>query len=419
MFRNYLDSDEVPKYYYNINADIDVPEPINSEGGHQLENLSKIFTAEVLKQEMSKERFIKIPDVIREYYQRLGRPTGLFRAKSLEEKLNTPAKIFYKREDTSPLGSHKLNSALPQAYYASKEGVEKLTTETGAGQWGSALAAACSFMGIDCDVYMVNVSYNQKIMRKRIIEMYGGNLFASPSNNTDVGREILNDTPKHPGSLAIAISEAIEVALADDNIKYSLGSVLNHVMLHQTIIGQEVQNQLKVEDIEPDVLIACVGGGSNFAGFTYPFVHEKLNGGSDHEIIAVEPSACPTLTKGEYKYDFGDSSGFTPMLKMFTLGHNFIAPSIHAGGLRYHGMSPQISILKETDIIKAVSVDQNDAFSAAKLFANTEGLIPAPESSHAIKIAINEALKCKGTGETKNIIFNMSGHGLLDLAAYS
>jgi tryptophan synthase beta chain len=419
MFRSYLDSDEVPKYYYNINADIDVPNPINSEGGHQLENLSKIFSNEILKQEMSKERFIKIPGVVREYYQRLGRPSGLFRAKSLEEKLNTPAKIFYKREDSSPLGSHKLNSALPQAYYAMKEGVEKLTTETGAGQWGSALSAACSFIGIDCDVYMVKVSYNQKPMRKTVIEMYGGNIFASPSNNTDVGREVLNDTPNHPGSLAIAISEAIEVALANDNIKYSLGSVLNHVMLHQTIIGQEVQNQLEVNDIEPDVLIACVGGGSNFAGFTYPFVHESLNGDSSPEIIAVEPSACPTLTKGEYKYDFGDSLGFTPLLKMFTLGHDFVAPSIHAGGLRYHGMSPQISVLKNEGIIKAVSAEQDDAFSAAKLFANSEGLIPAPESSHAIKVVIDEALKCKDTGESKNIVFNMSGHGLLDLTAYS
>ncbi|MDR3063274.1 MAG: TrpB-like pyridoxal phosphate-dependent enzyme [Methanobrevibacter sp.] len=421
MYNITLPSDEVPKHWYNINPDlpIELPMPIDGEGGHQVENLPIIFTKAVLEQEMSMERYIKIPKEVRDIYQRIGRPTPLFRAKSLEEKLNTPAKIYYKREDSSPAGSHKLNSALAQAYYAREEGVEKLTTETGAGQWGSALALACSMMGIECDVYMVKVSYNQKPFRKTVMELYNSNIYASPSMNTDVGRKINKETPEHPGSLGIAISEAIEVALANENTKYSLGSVLNHVMLHQTVIGQELKKQLEIAEEEPDVFIACVGGGSNFAGSMYPLIKDKLDGKIDAEFLAVEPSSCPTLTKGSYEYDFGDTEGFTPMLKMFTLGHDFIAPSVHAGGLRYHGMSPQVSVLAKANVIKPVSVAQEDIFKAAQLFASTEAIIPAPESSHALKIGIDEAKKAKETGEEKTIVINLSGHGLLDLQGYS
>ncbi|KZX13087.1 TrpB-like pyridoxal phosphate-dependent enzyme [Methanobrevibacter curvatus] len=421
MYNITLPSDEVPKHWYNINPDlpIELPMPIDGEGGHQVENLPIIFTKAVLEQEMSMERYIKIPKEVRDIYQRIGRPTPLFRAKSLEEKLNTPAKIYYKREDSSPAGSHKLNSALAQAYYAREEGVEKLTTETGAGQWGSALALACSMMGIECDVYMVKVSYNQKPFRKTVMELYNSNIYASPSMNTDVGRKINKETPEHPGSLGIAISEAIEVALANENTKYSLGSVLNHVMLHQTVIGQELKKQLEIAEEEPDVFIACVGGGSNFAGSMYPLIKDKLDGKIDAEFLAVEPSSCPTLTKGSYEYDFGDTEGFTPMLKMFTLGHDFIAPSVHAGGLRYHGMSPQVSVLAKANVIKPVSAAQEDIFKAAQLFASTEAIIPAPESSHALKIGIDEAKKAKETGEEKTIVINLSGHGLLDLQGYS
>ncbi|MDR0911421.1 MAG: TrpB-like pyridoxal phosphate-dependent enzyme [Methanobrevibacter sp.] len=421
MYKIELPSDETPKEWYNINPDLplELPMPIDSEDGKQVESLPIIFTQAVLEQEMSMERYIKIPKEVREIYQRIGRPTALYRAKTLEEKLNTPAKIYFKREDSSPVGSHKFNSAIAQAYYAKKEGVERLTTETGAGQWGSALALACSMMGIECDVYMVKVSYNQKPFRKTVMETYKGNIYASPSDNTEVGRKILKETPEHPGSLGIAISEAIEVALEDEKTKYSLGSVLNHVMLHQTVIGQELKKQLEIAEEEPDTYIACVGGGSNFAGSMYPTIKDKIDGKIDADIIAVEPSSTPSLTQGKYEYDFGDTMGFTPMLKMFTLGHDFVAPSVHAGGLRYHGMSPQVSVLKQAGIIEARSVHQEEIFKAAQLFANTEAIIPAPESSHAIKIAIDEARKAKETGEEKTIVFNLSGHGLLDLQGYA
>ncbi|MCL2687888.1 MAG: TrpB-like pyridoxal phosphate-dependent enzyme [Methanobrevibacter sp.] len=420
MYKIELSSDDVPKKWYNINPDLpgELPPPMNSEGKNQIESLPQIFSKGVLEQEFAQERYITIPKKVRDLYMRMGRPSPLFRAKALEELLNTPAKIYYKREDMSPTGSHKLNSAIPQAYYAQKDGVERLTTETGAGQWGTALSLACSQMDIDCTVYMVKVSFDQKPFRKAIMEIYGGELYPSPSAHTEFGKKVLAETPDHPGSLGIAISEAIEDALANENVYYSLGSVLNHVMLHQTVIGQEVKTQLEIAEEEPDMLIGCVGGGSNFAGFSYPFIKDKLDGNSDCKFIAVEPSTCPTLTKGSYDYDFGDTEGLTPLLKMFSLGHDFVAPSVHAGGLRYHGMSPQISLLTKEGYIEPRSVHQNEVFKAGITFAKSEGVVPAPESTHAIKAVIDEAKKCKETGEEKTIVFNLSGHGLLDLTGY-
>ena len=416
-----LNSNEVPKEWYNINADlpVELPMPQNSEGKDQIASLQKAFTKAGLEQEFATERYIKIPKEVRELYMQMGRPSPLFRATRLEEYLGTPAKIYYKREDTSPTGSHKLNSAIPQAYFAKKEGVERLTTETGAGQWGTALSLACNLLDLECTVYMVKVSFNQKPDRKNIMNIYNGNVFASPSENTKIGREILAQNPDHHGSLGVAISEAMEEALENDEVKYTLGSVLNHVMLHQTIIGQELKKQLEIADEEPDVMIACAGGGSNFAGSLFPFIKDKIAGKSDTQFIAVEPSACPTLTKGSYEYDFGDVNGFTPMLKMFTLGHDFVAPSVHAGGLRYHGMSPQVSLLTKEGYIEPRSAHQRDVFEAGITFARNEGILPAPETTHAIKVAIDEALKCKQTGEEKTIVMNFSGHGMLDLKGYA
>jgi len=415
-----LSSDDVPIKWYNINADlpVELPMPQNSEGKDQIGNLPKIFCKECLDQEFSTERYIKIPNEVRQLYQRLGRPTPLCRAVGLEEKLNTPAKIYYKREDLSPTGSHKLNSAIAQAYYAKKEGVERLTTETGAGQWGTALSLASSLMDLECTVYMVRVSFDQKPFRKTIMQLYDGKVYASPSMQTEVGKKILEETPDHPGSLGIAISEAVEEALADDKVKYTLGSVLNHVVLHQTVIGQEIQTQLEIAEEEPDTMVACVGGGSNFGGSLFPFLREKIKGNSDCEFLAAEPSACPTLSEGEYRYDFGDNMGFTPLLKMFTLGHDFVAPSVHAGGLRYHGMNSQISLLTKEGYITPRTAHQNEVFKAGKLFAQTEGVIPAPETCHALKVAIDEAQKCKQTGEEKTIVVNFSGHGLMDFKGY-
>lgn len=421
MFRIDLPSYDVPKKWYNINADLPskLPKPKNSEGKDQVGDLPNILVNECLKQELSNERYIKIPKEIRNLYQRMGRGTPLCRAHGLEEKLNTPAKIYYKREDTSPTGSHKLNSAIAQAYFAKKEGVERLTTETGAGQWGTALSLASSLMGLDCTVYMVRVSFEQKPFRKSIMQIYDGNVYPSPSMHTEVGRKINAETPDHPGSLGIAISEAIEEALADEKTKYSLGSVLNHVVLHQTVIGQEIKTQLEIAEEEADTVIACVGGGSNFGGSVFPLMKDKLDGNSDTEFIAVEPSACPTLTQGEYRYDFGDNMAFTPLLKMFTLGHDFVAPSVHAGGLRYHGMNPQVSLLANEGYINCRTAHQRDVFAAGQMFAQCEGVIPAPETNHAIKVAIDEARKCKETGEEKTILVNFSGHGLMDFKGYS
>ena len=416
-----LSSDEVPKQWYNMLADLPVPLPApkNSEGKDQISSLQLAFTKSALEQEFATDRYITIPNEVRELYMEMGRPSPLVRANKLEEYLNTPAKIYFKREDSSPTGSHKLNSAIPQAYFAKKEGVERLTTETGAGQWGTALSLACNLLDIECTVYMVKVSFNQKPDRKNIMDIYDSNVFASPSENTKVGREILADNPDHPGSLGVAISEAMEEALEHDEVKYSLGSVLNHVMLHQTVIGQELKTQLEIAEETPDVMIACAGGGSNLAGSLFPFIKDKIDGNSDTEFIAVEPSACPTLTEGSYDYDFGDSNGFTPMLKMFTLGHDFVAPSVHAGGLRYHGMSPIVSLLAKEGYITPKAVHQKDCFNAGILFARNQGIVPAPETTHAIRATIDEALKCKETGEEKTIVMNFSGHGMLDLKGYA
>jgi len=420
MYKIELSSEDVADKWYNINADLpaELPMPMNSEGKEQIESLGRVFSKGVLSQEFSKDRYIDIPKPIRELYQRIGRPSPLFRAKGLEEKLNTPAKIYYKREDLSPTGSHKLNSAIAQAYFAKEDGIERLTTETGAGQWGTALSLACSLMDIECVVYMVRVSYNQKPFRRNIMEIYNAKLYSSPSENTEYGKKVLSEKPDTDGSLGIAISEAMEEALSLDNTYYSLGSVLNHVMLHQTVIGQEIQKQLEIAEEEADVFIACAGGGSNFAGSAFPFLKDKLQGNSNCKFIAAEPKSCPTLTAGEYKYDFGDTNGFTPLLKMFTLGSDFVAPSVHAGGLRYHGMSPQVSLLVKEKYIEPRAVEQVDAFKSGVLFANCEGVLPAPETTHGIKIAIDEALECKKSGEEKTIILNFSGHGLLDLQGY-
>ncbi len=420
MYKIQLSSDDVPTKWYNINADlpVELPAPKNSEGRDQISTLPDIFVGECLNQEFSTDRYISIPKEVREIYQQIGRPTPLYRATKLEEKLNTPAKIYYKREDTSPTGSHKLNSALAQAYYAREQGIERVTTETGAGQWGSALALACSMMGIDCTVYMVRVSYDQKPFRKGVMQLYNSTIHASPSTNTEVGRKVLEETPDTPGSLGIAISEAVEDALSDDNVRYTLGSVLNHVILHQTVIGQEIKTQLEIAEEEPDTMIACVGGGSNFGGAMFPFMKDKIHGNSDTEFIAVEPSACPTLTQGSYDYDFGDNVGFTPLLKMYTLGHQFVAPSVHAGGLRYHGMNTQVSLLTHEGYITPKAVHQKDVFTAGQIFANCEGIIPAPETCHAIAATIDEARRCKETGEEKTIVMNFSGHGLMDLKGY-
>ena len=398
---------------------VPLPAPKNSEGKDQISSLQLAFTKSALEQEFATDRYITIPNEVRELYMEMGRPSPLVRANKLEEYLNTPAKIYFKREDSSPTGSHKLNSAIPQAYFAKKEGVERLTTETGAGQWGTALSLACNLLDIECTVYMVKVSFNQKPDRKNIMDIYDSNVFASPSENTKVGREILADNPDHPGSLGVAISEAMEEALENDEVKYSLGSVLNHVMLHQTVIGQELKTQLEIAEETPDVMIACAGGGSNLAGSLFPFIKDKIDGNSDTEFIAVEPSACPTLTEGSYDYDFGDSNGFTPMLKMFTLGHDFVAPSVHAGGLRYHGMSPIVSLLAKEGYITPKAVHQKDCFNAGILFARNQGIVPAPETTHAIRATIDEALKCKETGEEKTIVMNFSGHGMLDLKGYA
>jgi len=415
-----LDEKELPKKWYNINPDLPVPlpGPKNPEEKDNISKLPQMFSSGVLEQEMSMEKWIKIPKEIREIYKRIGRPTPLFRAKGLEEMLDTPAKIYYKREDYSPTGSHKLNTAIAQAYYAKKDGAKRLTTETGAGQWGSALSLACSLMGLECKVYMVRISYNQKPYRKTIMQTYGAEIVPSPSKDTEFGRKILKENPDHPGSLGIAISEAIEEALQNEKAYYSLGSVLNHVLLHQTVIGLELKKQLEIAQETPDTIIGCVGGGSNFGGTILPFVKDKIDGKLDCEFIAAEPVSCPTLTQGEYRYDYGDTAGMTPLLKMYTLGHDFIPPAVHAGGLRYHGMAPQIALLVKENIVKARSVNQKSIFESGVTFAKAEGVIPAPETCHAIKVAIDEAKKCKKAGEEKTIVINFSGHGLLDLQGY-
>ncbi len=422
MRRYVVSESEMPRRWLNILPLIPEPldPPLDPETKEPVspEKLLAIFPEPLVEQEVSDKEWIDIPEEVLNVYS-LWRPTPLHRAKNLEEYLGTPAKIFYKNESVSPPGSHKPNTAVAQAYYNKISGVKRLTTETGAGQWGSALAFATQFFGIDCRVYMVRVSYNQKPYRRILMETWGAEVIPSPSPNTQAGKEFYEKDPDHPGSLGIAISEAIEEAATREDTKYSLGSVLNHVLLHQTIIGLEAKKQMEMAGVYPDVVIGAVGGGSNFAGLSFPFLADKLRGDRpDLEVVAVEPTACPTLTKGEYRYDFGDTVGLTPLIKMYTLGHDFVPPPIHAGGLRYHGDAPIVCKLYDLGYISAVAYSQRDVFEAAVTFARTEGIVPAPESAHAVRKAIDLALECKETGEEKVILFNLSGHGYFDLSAY-
>lgn len=415
-----LSEEDIPKHYYNIVADLPVPPkpPLNPQTKEPMgpDEMAAIFPMNLLEQEMSGDREIAIPDPVREAYADY-RPSPLIRATGLEKSLGTPAKIYYKYEGVSPVGSHKPNTAIAQAYYNSLAGTKHLVTETGAGQWGSALAYASELFGLDCRVYMVRVSFDQKPYRKIVMRTYGAEVYPSPSDRTKAGRAILAKDPDSPGSLGIAISEAVEEAVQDDDTKYSLGSVLNHVLLHQTVIGQEAQKQMEIAGDYPDVIIGCHGGGSNFAGLAFPFLRDKING-RDIDVVAVEPISCPTLTKGAYEYDFGDTAGMTPLMEMYTLGHDFIPPSIHAGGLRYHGAAPLVSLLHKENLIRAEALSQLDIFQGAVQFARSEGIIPAPESAHAIQQAIIEAEKATQEGKEKTILFNLSGHGLLDMSAY-
>jgi tryptophan synthase beta chain len=413
---------DLPTHWYNIQADLPAPLPpvIHPGTGKPIgpQDLAPLFPMELIKQEVSTERRVEIPEPVREVY-RLWRPTPLIRALGLERALGTPARIYYKWEGVSPAGSHKPNTAVAQAYYNKQEGVRRLATETGAGQWGSALALAARLFDLECKVYMVRVSYDQKPYRRILMETWGATVVPSPSRETNAGRKALEADPESPGSLGLAISEAVEDAATREDTKYSLGSVLNHVLMHQTVIGQEAKRQLEVAGERPDILVGCIGGGSNFSGFTFPFLADKLAGKrKDLRVIGVEPMASPSLTRGEYVYDFGDAAMTTPLLKMHTLGHSFIPAPIHAGGLRYHGMAPSVCALYDSKVIEAVAVHQNPTFDAAVQFARTEGFLPAPESAHAIRVVIDEALRCKESGERKTIAFNLSGHGHFDLGAY-
>jgi tryptophan synthase beta chain len=417
-----LTEEQIPKAWYNIQADLPSPlPPVIHPGTKQPigpQDLAPLFPMELIKQEVSQERYIEIPAPVRDGY-RQWRPTPLHRAHRLEKALDTPAHIYFKYEGTSPVGSHKLNTALPQAFYNKAEGINALTTETGAGQWGSAIALACAMFGLSCEVFMVKVSYQQKPYRRSMIQSYGASVTPSPSAKTHAGRAILEQDPDSAGSLGIAISEAVETAATSGGKKkYSLGSVLNHVLMHQTVIGEESLKQMEMAGEYPDVVIGCAGGGSNFAGFALPFVREKLTQGKKTRIIAVEPMASPSLTKGKYVYDFGDTAATTPLMKMYTLGHSFIPAPIHAGGLRYHGMAPIVCHLYDQKLIEAVACHQVSVFEAAVTFARSEGIIPAPESAHAIRVAIDEALKCKAGGKRQVIAFNLSGHGHFDMGAY-
>ena len=415
-----LPESDMPQRWYNINPDLPAPlaPPIHPGTGKPIgpEDLAPIFPMELIKQEVSMEPWIEIPDEVMRVYK-LWRPSPLYRAYRLEKHLGTPARIYYKNEMFSPPGSHKPNTAVAQAYYNKQEGVKRICTETGAGQWGSALSFGCCLFDMDCTVYMVRVSYEQKPYRRILMETWGAEVFPSPTDKTNAGRSILAKAPDSPGSLGIAISEAVEDAATHEDAKYALGSVLNHVLLHQTIVGLELKEQLKLAGDELDVIVGCVGGGSNFAGACFPFVKDKLDG-KDIDIIACEPTACPTLTRGLYRYDFGDTAQLTPLLKMYTLGHSFVPPPIHAGGLRYHGDAPIMCLLVSQKVIEARAYHQNPTFEAALTFARTEGFLPAPETAHCIKAGIDEALKCKETGEEKCIVIAYSGHGFFDLAAY-
>jgi len=416
-----LPQSRIPQAWYNIAADLPKPmaPPLHPGTLKPLgpDDLAPLFPMSLILQEVSVEREIEIPGEVRQVYAQW-RPSPLFRARRLEKALDTPAHIYYKNEGVSPAGSHKPNTAVPQAFYNKQAGTKRLSTETGAGQWGSSLAMACAFFGMECKVYMVRVSYDQKPYRRALMEVFGASVTASPSNETETGRAILAAHPDSNGSLGIAISEAVEIAAKDPNTKYALGSVLNHVMLHQTVIGLEAIEQMALAGDEPDVILACAGGGSNFAGLTMPYIGRNLKGQSHARIVAVEPSACPSLTKGEFTYDFGDTGHLTPLVKMHTLGSTFMPPGIHAGGLRYHGMAPLVSHVKDLGLIEATSVQQLDAFAAGIQFARAEGIVPAPESNHAIAGAIYEALEAKREGKPRTILFNLSGHGNFDMQSY-
>lgn len=416
-----LPENEMPKAWYNVVADMKTkPMPFLNPKTKELlteEDLEPIFAKELIKQEFSTERWIEIPDEVRDLY-RIYRPTPLVRASGLEKALDTPAKIYFKNESVSPVGSHKLNSAIPQAYYNKIQGIKHLTTETGAGQWGSAMSIACKYFGIDLRVFMVKCSYEQKPYRKAVMNTYGARVFASPSDVTEIGRKMREEFPGTSGSLGMAISEAVEEALKDEYTHYTLGSVLNHVSLHQTISGLEAEKQMEIAGDYPDMVIACFGGGSNFCGITFPFLRHKLTDGKDVKLIAAEPASCPKLTRGKFNYDFGDTEGYTPLIPMYTLGHDFEPASIHAGGLRYHGAGSIVSQLKKDGYIEAQDIHQDETFKAGILFSQAEGIIPAPESTHAIAVAIREALKAKEEGKEKVILFQLSGHGLIDMMSY-
>ena len=417
-----LQEKDIPTAWYNIAADmknkpLPILNPKTKEPLHA-EDLYPLFAEELARQEMNQtDAWIEIPEEVRDMYK-IWRPTPLVRAYGLEKALDTPAHIYFKNESVSPVGSHKLNSAIAQAYFCKKQGGTNITTETGAGQWGAALSFAAKAFGLELAVYMVKVSYHQKPYRRSIMQSYGAEVIASPSMSTRAGRDIITKHPNYQGSLGTAISEAVELAMQTPNCKYTLGSVLNHVMLHQTVIGLEAEKQMEMAGEYPDIVIGCFGGGSNFSGISFPFLRHKLNEGKDIRIIAAEPASCPKLTRGQFQYDFGDEAGYTPLIPMYTLGHNFAPANIHAGGLRYHGAGSIVSQLKKDNLMEAVDIKQLDTFNAALLFAKTEGIIPAPESSHAIAAAINEALVCKEEGKQKTILFNLSGHGLIDMAAY-
>ncbi|MBS7636602.1 TrpB-like pyridoxal phosphate-dependent enzyme [Candidatus Bathyarchaeota archaeon] len=414
--------DEIPTAWYNIQADLPepLPPPLDPTTLKPIDPklLERIFAKELIRQEVSTERFIKIPEEVLDAYLRLPRPTPLYRARRLEKFLKTPAKIYFKCENFSPTGSHKTNTAIAQAYYNKEQGIKRLVTETGAGQWGTALAFACTIFGLKCRIYMVRVSYQQKPGRRTIAQLYGAEMFPSPSDQTNFGRKLLRENPNHPGTLGIAISEAIEDTVTHEDTRYSLGSVLNHVLLHQTIIGLEAKKQFEIIGEYPDVVCGCIGGGSNYAGFCYPFMMDKLKGKTETEFVACESKAVPHTTKGVYTYDFGDTAEMTPLLKMLTIGHGYACPPIHAGGLRYHGMAPSISYLIYKGYMRSVAYHQTEVFQAAQILAQAEGLIIAPETAHSLKFVIDEALRCRKTGEKKVIAMNYSGHGLLDLGAY-
>lgn len=412
---------DLPTHWYNILPDLPAPPPpVLHPGTHQPvgpDDLAPLFPMDLILQEVSEERFVEIPEEIRDVY-RLWRPSPLYRAHRLEQIIGGPARIYYKYEGVSPVGSHKPNTAVAQAYYNAKAGVKKLSTETGAGQWGSAISFACAVFGLECEVYMVRASYDQKPYRRAIIETYGANVYPSPSTNTQYGQKVLAEDPDTSGSLGIAISEAVEVAATNDDVNYALGSVLNHVLLHQTVIGEEALKQMALVDETPDVIIGCTGGGSNFAGLALPFLREKIAGSIDPVVRAVEPAAAPSLTRGRYQFDFGDTGQMTPLVKMHTLGHPFVPDPIHAGGLRYHGMAPLVSHLQELGLIESESLHQTETFEKATQFTRAEGIVPGPEPTHAVASAMLEAEKARESGEEKVILFNLSGHGHFDMAAY-